>query len=225
MMRLYLDSADDDAWERLLPYGIFHGITTNPLLAQRAGLSYTTMDWAELIARAARYGVQEIHLQVYGSPDTYQGQAQQWYELGRDHEIDVVVKIPLVKEAIAVVPEIKSLGGKILMTACYGASQMPIALALEADYIAPYVGRMVEQGIDAMAELKAMNMANQTADHPCALLLASIRSLEQLRDLMGAGHHIFTLSPDLAEALLDHPMSIKARNEFEQAASSGGLKS
>ncbi len=140
-MRLYLDTADGDAWERLLPYGIFNGITTNPLLAQRAGLSYTTMDWAELIARAARYGAQEIHLQVYGSPDTYQGQAQQWYELGRDHEIDVVVKIPLVKEAIAVVPEIKSLGGKILMTACYGASQMPIALALGGRLHRPLCGK------------------------------------------------------------------------------------
>ncbi|HCI07732.1 MAG TPA: transaldolase, partial [Sulfitobacter sp.] len=37
-MKLYLDTADTTAWDDLMPTGMFYGITTNPLLAVRAGL-------------------------------------------------------------------------------------------------------------------------------------------------------------------------------------------
>ena len=36
-LRLFLDTADPEAWERWLPSGLFHGVTTNPTLLQRAG--------------------------------------------------------------------------------------------------------------------------------------------------------------------------------------------
>jgi len=38
---LYLDSADPTVWERWLPSGLFHGVTTNPLLLERAGQTCT----------------------------------------------------------------------------------------------------------------------------------------------------------------------------------------
>ena len=45
-MHLYLDSAEVTAWADLMPTGLFRGITTNPLLAQRAGLVYPEIDKA-----------------------------------------------------------------------------------------------------------------------------------------------------------------------------------
>ena len=37
--RLFLDSADTRVWEAICPLGLFHGITTNPTLLRRSGLS------------------------------------------------------------------------------------------------------------------------------------------------------------------------------------------
>ena len=39
--RLFLDTADEAEWRSLLPLGIFHGVTTNPMLLERAGVPCT----------------------------------------------------------------------------------------------------------------------------------------------------------------------------------------
>ena len=38
-LRYYLDTADADEWAALLPLGIFRGVTTNPTLLERAGVT------------------------------------------------------------------------------------------------------------------------------------------------------------------------------------------
>ena len=86
-----------------------------------------------------------------------------------------MIKIPLVQPAIAQVPKLKALGGKILMTACYDAVQCLTAIALEADYLAPYLGRMQAKDIDALAHLNAMKMISR--GNGCEVLAASIKSL------------------------------------------------
>ena len=39
-MKLYVDTADQSAAESLLATGLFHGVTTNPTILQRASKSY-----------------------------------------------------------------------------------------------------------------------------------------------------------------------------------------
>ena len=39
--RFFLDTADASEWSALLPLGVFHGVTTNPVLLQRAGVPCT----------------------------------------------------------------------------------------------------------------------------------------------------------------------------------------
>ena len=59
-MPLYLDSFERAEWDRLMPTGLFTGITTNPLLAQRAGLSYAEISWEENFEHAARLGASDV---------------------------------------------------------------------------------------------------------------------------------------------------------------------
>ena len=68
---LYLDTADVVEWDSLMPIGMLKGITTNPLLAHRANLSYQQINWADMAQRAADLGALELHAQVFGSPETY----------------------------------------------------------------------------------------------------------------------------------------------------------
>lgn len=217
-MTLYLDTADVSEWDRLMPTGIFHGITTNPLLAHRAGLVYPAIDWATLTRKARDLGASELHAQVYGPPAGYVDWAGQLYEAGRAAEIETVVKIPLVEEAIRTVPAIRALGGRILMTACFDAKQMLIAKALGADFIAPYVGRMDEAGIDIAAHLSAMIGMNCDGTKPCAVLAASLRSAAQMVAMSRVGVAQFTIAPAVADDLLTTGPSVDALAQFEQAA-------
>ena len=53
-MRLYLDSANIDEWQKCAQSGLVFGVTTNPLLARRAGLSYSNINWSERVVAPPR---------------------------------------------------------------------------------------------------------------------------------------------------------------------------
>lgn len=220
-MTLYLDTADHAAWQDLMPLGIFQGITTNPLLAARAGLDYPAIDWHDMALRARDLGAQELHAQVYGPPETYLHWAEALYRAGTAAGIETIVKIPLVEGAIRATPAIKALGGRVLMTACYDAKQMFVARALGADFIAPYFGRMDEAGIDAEAHLAAMAQMNLDGRPHCRILVASLRTAQQMVTLAGLGHDCFTISPDVARALLACDHTRAAFADFEAAVQAG----
>ena len=215
-MRLYLDTADSSEWRDLMPMGVFYGITTNPLLTDRAGLRYRDISWKDLAQTAADLGAKEFHAQVYGNMDQSLKFAEQIYAIGQSVGIECVVKIPLSVEGISIAPKIKSMGGKILLTACYDAKQMITATALEADYIAPYFGRMNEAGLDAMAHLRAMKAMSRNGS--CRTLVASLRNAQQMVEIAQMGHDCFTISPLVARDLFQNDLTDVAVANFEKSA-------
>jgi transaldolase len=212
---LYLDSADEAHWEDLMPSGLFRGITTNPLLAQRAGLTYPMIDWAAKARRARDLGAQELHAQVFGPTEGYVDWAGTFYEAGKAAELNAVVKIPMTPEALRMVPKIRDLGGAILLTAAYHPKQAIVAKALDADFLAPYFGRMAEAGRPALDMLEQMHVI--TAGRP-RILVASLRDTDQVVALAHRGLDCFTLSPAIARSLLSDPLTEEATVGFESAA-------
>ena len=65
-LRLFLDSADPQAWSQWLPSGLFHGITTNPTLLKQAGQPCRLDHLQELSRRALDLGCRELQLQAWG---------------------------------------------------------------------------------------------------------------------------------------------------------------
>lgn len=215
-MRLYLDTADQTAWAEWMPSGVFCGITTNPLLAARAGLTYDQINWQNLVQIAADAGAQEFHAQVIGNETDALCFAENLYAYGAASNIECVVKIPLNTWGISITSKIQGLGGKTLMTACYDAKQMITANALGADYIAPYFGRMAEAGLDAMAHMRAIHAMSWNG--PCRPLIASLRSAQQMVDIAEIGHDRFTIAPAIAQDLFHNALTEAAAQEFERAA-------
>ena len=217
-MELYIDTADVTVWDDLMPTGLFKGITTNPLLAARAGLTYPQIDWGSLARRAADLGAREFHGQVYGPAAGWGDWAESLYDAGRSAGITTVVKVPLTEEGIRAIPEIKSLGGPILATACYDAKQMFVACAAGADYIAPYFGRMLEMGLPAYDNLRHMREIGRISDASTKILVASLRNTGQMVRLASEGQSCFTIAPEIARDLLSDPNTIAAAADFEEAA-------
>ena len=219
-MDLLIDTADVTDWHDLMPTGMFSGITTNPLLAQRAGLSYHSIDWGEMARRAADLGAKELHGQVVGAVEGYADWAGAFYDHGVSAGIRTVVKVPLTEAAIRQVGAIKMLGGPVMMTAAYDAKQMFVAAALEADYIAPYFGRMLEKGLPAYDALAQMRAIGQSMERGPRILVASLRETDQMVRLAQAGLDCFTIAPKIALALLSDGSTEAAVAEFESAAKS-----
>ena len=217
-MKLYLDSFDVVSWQEWIPSGLFYGITTNPILAKRAGLFYPSINWSSKMALAEKLNVKEFHIQLPSCDETAISFAAQRKEEAQNFNFNFVVKVPLTKEGVKLVPEMKRLGLSILMTACYHSKQYITADAIEADYIAPYFGRMEEAGLDAYDHMFLMKDLERHSTNRCKILVASIRSVEQMMKLAAQGHVYFTISPAIADELLSAELTVKAVSEFDEAA-------
>ena len=216
MLRLYLDTANSVDWEDFMPTGAFYGITTNPLLTKKLGLNYGEIAWEEMVSKAAELGAKEFHVQIYGDAKRALSFAEHVYGLGQTSNIECVIKIPLTVEGISLAPKIKEFGAKILMTACYEPKQMITACALKADYVAPYFGRMLDAGLDAMANMQIIEKIARK--NKCTPVVASLRNAKQILEIAEMGHDCFTISPEVARDLFDSQLTEEASFAFETAA-------
>jgi len=217
-LKIYLDTFDIKCWQALMPTGLFYGITTNPLLAQRAGLDYGDIQWRDVIETASSLGAKELHIQVPDTSDEALAFAKERLGDAQAYQIKIIIKVPLTREGIALAAMLKQQGYDVLMTACYHAKQYIIAHQLGADFIAPYYGRMAEAGLDATQHLLQMHAIRETLSSPVNILVASLRSVEQMVELAAEGLTHFTIAPAIAEALLTDELTNAAAAEFAQAA-------
>ena len=209
----FLDSADRHDWERAARAGWLAGATTNPTLLERAGLGCSLATAQELVRAADDLGFGEVQIQSWGADAEVlsdHGRA-----LGSLSSI-VTVKMPATAEGAVAARRIKAEGYRVTLTACYTIRQCAVALRLGLDYVAPYYGRMIEAGIDADGRLDGMRTVSQRGR--LRILIASLRTGEQLDGLLARGFDTFTLSPGLVREMLADAGSQAAVAAFEEAA-------
>jgi transaldolase len=213
--RLFLDSADTGDWETWLPRGVFHGVTTNPLLLERAGQACTVASLAELARRALGLGAAEIHLQAWGAATAEL--EQRGRKLGG---IDprVVVKIPLTETGLPAARALVGAGHRVTLTALFDAGQALLAAAAGAAYAAPYLGRIDDAGGDGMGEVVTMHEILARTGSATRLLVASLRTAEQVVALARLGLDTFTIGAELASDLLASATTSAAVADFARAA-------
>lgn len=209
-MALYIDSADRSHVEDLLAVGIFAGVTTNPTILERASVAQDSHPHIYQWADAA--GAQEIFFQARGAEvGALVDAGVALASLGPK----VIVKLPATKIGIAATRELAAHGHRTLVTAVYHPSQALLAQAAGADFIAPYVGRMTDQGRDGL--LSTVRMAQILDESGCRVIAASLRSLDDVAALAAAGVPDFTMSAPLCDTLLADSLTVEAAQAFELA--------
>lgn len=221
-LRLYLDTADTDQWHRLLPLGIFHGVTTNPLLLERAGQPCTLDNLQTLAQTASNLGSREIHLQTWGD------NSSQFVACGLElakmatATMDVALKLPATSDGFLAARKLADLGHRITITAVYSEAQVLAAAGFGAAYAAPYFGRLLDAGRDGRQIVLGMDSILKKTGSSLRLLTASLRSAEQIIDLAREGLDTFTFGPIVADQLLAEDLTEKAAADFQRAAKAMG---
>ncbi|MEM9484822.1 MAG: transaldolase family protein [Cyanobacteria bacterium P01_F01_bin.116] len=216
-LRLYLDTADVTAWETWLPVGIFYGVTSNPLLLERAQVPCTLASLTNLANKAFDLGAQEVQLQTWG--DT----KQSLVTMGKDlAAIDprIVVKVPITRLGTEAAAALVAEGVRVTLTAVYEVPQILLAAALGADYAAPYLGRINDAGGNGREVLATMQRALNGVQGSTRILTASIRDVNDMAYLAAQGLDTFTFAPRIAEALFSSEQTAAATVAFELAAGS-----
>ena len=207
---LYIDSADRSQLEPLLRTGLFAGITTNPTILHRAGLSGD--DVADLLEWARDHAAGRFFAQATGeSVEDLRRSAVRLAALGTD----VVVKLCATAEGLGVARELTRDGHPVLITAVYHPVQMMLAEAAGAEFVAPYVGRADDSGRDGIALVRQMTAVSRGETR---VLAASLRSASAVVDATAAGAHDVTMAPAVAAAVLGDDLTLAAAAEFEAIA-------
>ncbi|MEL4503995.1 transaldolase family protein [Luteococcus sp. H138] len=209
-IRILVDSAIRAEAEPWLATGIAHGVTTNPTLLKRAGLGLA--DLPEVARWAGGDGEREVCFQTWG--ETVEEQYASAMRL-RELAPTATMKVPVTPVGATVISRLHAQGVPVLMTAVYSAKQVSVASALGVRYLAPYFNRMNLAGRDALAEIRAMTQAVPQDGGGPLVMAASVKSAEQVMQLVGVGVRVFTLPPSVIAELFDDELTCRAVLDFE----------
>jgi transaldolase len=209
-MRLFVDTADADALSRAQATGYVFGVTTNPTLLRAARL--TRADLPALVQRAVGAGLQEIHLQVLA--DDLEGMLRDARALHALDPAHVVVKIPATATGFRAASIVAKEGLRLTITAVYAVRQVVLTETVGAQYAAVYFGRLRDAGQDATALLRGMLETVRAQRLTTQLLVASVRSADDVETLAQLGVPAVTLPPPILFALPEHAGTSQAVQAF-----------
>lgn len=208
--RLYVDSADVEKVGRLLASGVVHGVTTNPTILERSGR--VASEIPALYSRWVDEGAGEVFFQTWGGDrGSFLRNASGLLELGDR----VAVKVPATAEGFAAASALVRNGATVLVTAVYSVAQALACASIGVRYIAPYLGRMRDAGLDGggmIAQMQAVCEGAQTD-----VLAASLRSASDVVSLRLSGVPYFTAAPEVLDELLNDPVSDSSAAQFDAA--------
>ncbi len=213
-MRIYIDSAVMGDIEAALETGFVYGVTTNPTLLQRAGVRRA--DVPALAERVFDLGAQEMHVQVYAEDTPHM--VSEGRELFSIAPGMIAVKIPATAEGFKAAAELAREGVPVTLTAVYTVAQAVLAQSVEARYIAVYLGRMRDAGMDAVELVGRMQQTLNAYKAQVDILAASIRAPADVEQLGERGVAMVTLPLTVLKQLTDSEQTAAAASTFAEAA-------
>jgi len=128
----------------------------------------------------------------------------------------ITVKLPVTIKGVQAARKLIQAGCRVCLTACYNHKQALLAASVGAEYLAPYLGRMTDAGLDGQGECCYMNKIVQGMGSSTRILVASLRDAETLAQLSAeCGMDTYTFSPAIARQLFIEPLTDKAATIFE----------
>ena len=216
-MRIYIDSADIAEITEALESGYVYGVTTNPTLLRRASVRATGVP--EIVRGAFEAGAKEMHLQTYS--DEVQGIVREAHALAELDPERLVVKIPATPAGYAAAAQLTARGLRVTLTAVYTVRQAILSNAVGAHFVAVYLGRMRDQGVDALSLVAQMQRTLDTCaatalapTRSVEILAASVRAPEEIEALAEIGVATATLPLKVLKLLPESPATAAAASTF-----------
>lgn len=209
-MRLILDTANIDEIKEYLTYLPVHGVTTNPsILAKEKDKDIIKKlnSIRELIGKE-----RSLHVQVIA--EDYEGILEDAYRILDLVDEDVFIKIPVNKEGLKAIKALKEKKVNITATAIYSKIQAFLAMNLEADYLAPYVNRMMNLDSDPYELFNSLSTEIEKINSPTKLLGASFKNIDQVIKATEAGSHFVTVGSDTIDTFVQNSNVEKAVRDF-----------
>jgi len=203
VMEIWLDTCDINAIRHAANFGIIKGVTTNPtLLAQ--------------VPHSLEKSIENI-LQVQKGPLCIQVLAENTEEIVKRSlalyafSNRIIIKIPATEDGFIAIKQLSEKQIPTLATAIFEPRQALLAALAGAHYVAPYVGRMFDAGIEAYSSLKTMVNIYKQAGFKTKIMAAALRTNEQIVACAEIGLDAVTLKNTLfSQFVADDPLTTES---------------
>ena len=198
-MKLFVDSANVQAIESLMPLRIIDGITTNPSL-----LALETGNPRDTLKRIC---------EVVGGPvsaEVVATDAEEMVREGRDlAAIDdhIVVKVPFGKDGVSACAALVSEDIRVNVTLVFSPAQALLAAKVGATFVSPFVGRLDDISTDGMELVSQILEIYENYEFLTEVLVASVRGPAHVVEAARMGADICTCPPKVIETLYGPPLT------------------
>ena len=127
---------------------------------------------------------------------------------------NIVVKIPVIKDGIKAIAELKSLEIKTNCTLVFSAGQAILVAKAGATYISPFIGRIDDVSWNGMQLIQDIFEIYSLQSYETEILAASIRSGLHIVEAAKAGADVVTCPLDAILSLLKHPLTDLGLEKF-----------
>jgi len=208
-MELYLDSANLKEIEEGFKLGFLNGLTTTPTFMQREGIT----DIDGTIVKLSKM-VPVLQIEALGNTaEEVLAEAERQLALGLDPK-KTVFKIPVSLEGVRACKLLRDKGYLVNVHLVYTLQQAYMAMHAGATYVCPLVGRLQDQGHDALSLVEQCVDAVELYGYDTKIMFSSVRHNEHVRNALNVGVHTITVPLKVLKSLTENNFTTVGTEQF-----------
>jgi transaldolase len=210
-MKFFIDTANLDQIREAKDLGILDGVTTNPSLMAKEGITGTNNIMKHYRTICDIVGEGDVSAEVISTD--YKGMIDEGQRLVDIHD-NIVVKVPMIKEGIKAISWFSHNGIRTNCTLVFSAGQAILAAKAGATYLSPFIGRIDDMNWDGIELIKQISEIYMIQGFGTEILAASIRTPLHIVQCAQAGADVVTCPLSAILGLLKHPLTDIGLQQF-----------
>jgi len=203
LMKFFIDTANLDQIKEAMDLGILDGVTTNPSLMAKEGITGDINILAHY-KKICKIVEGDVSAEVISTD--YKGMIEEGKVLA-DLAENIVVKVPMIREGIKAISYFSEVGINTNCTLVFSAGQAILAAKAGATYLSPFVGRVDDINWDGMKLIEEIVSIYSIQGYSTEILAASIRTPLHIVQAAKAGADVVTCPLSSILGLLNHPLT------------------
>ena len=202
-MKFFIDTANLDQIREAQDLGILDGVTTNPSLMAKEGITGNKnilnhyKDICSIVDG-------DVSAEVIATD--FDGMVKEG-ELLSALDPQIVVKLPMIKEGIKACKFFSDKGVKTNVTLVFSVGQAILAAKAGATYVSPFIGRLDDISTDGLNLISEIRHVYNNYGYNTQILAASVRHTMHIIDCAKIGADVMTGPLSSIEGLIKHPLT------------------
>ena len=202
-MKFFIDTANLDDIKEAKDLGILDGVTTNPSLMAKEGITGTA-NINKHYAKICKIVDGDVSAEVISTD--YKGIVAEGKKLAKIAP-NIVVKVPMIRDGVKAIRHFTDNGIKTNCTLIFSAGQAILAAKAGATYLSPFIGRIDDTNWDGIQLIETISDLYEIQQYETEILAASIRNSKAIVESALAGADIITGPLKSIMGLLNHPLT------------------